>query len=75
MFPGLTDLNKSEPRAVFLFRFQTAPEFLPEEGQTCQFGPYKVTGRSYTSHDRYQEGFLYMVKSKRVSGPSRLACG
>ena len=52
----------------FSVSLQTAPEFLPEEGQTCQFGPYKVTGRSYTSHDHYEEGFLYMVKSKRVSG-------
>ncbi|KAK7100059.1 receptor-type tyrosine-protein phosphatase epsilon-like [Littorina saxatilis] len=45
----------------------SAPEFLPEEGQTCQFGPYKVTGRSYTSQNRYREGFLYMVKSRRLS--------
>ncbi|XP_076441097.1 receptor-type tyrosine-protein phosphatase F-like [Babylonia areolata] len=45
----------------------TAPEFVPEEGQSCQYGAYKVTCRSRTQQDRYQEDFLYMVKAKKLS--------
>lgn len=46
---------------------QTRVDFLPGDGETCQYGPYKLSTRLVATHEGYQEMLVNCTKPKRLN--------
>ncbi|XP_025111320.1 receptor-type tyrosine-protein phosphatase epsilon-like [Pomacea canaliculata] len=46
---------------------ETRVDFLPGDGETCQYGPYKLSTRLVATHEGYQEMLVNCTKPKRLN--------
>nr|KAG5701194.1 hypothetical protein BaRGS_023303 [Batillaria attramentaria] len=65
---AVTELERTTPsgHTKMEAEFRTAPEMFPDDGQSHQYGPYKVSRKSVTTHNGYEEGFIHFIKAKRL---------